>query len=319
MKNVIFVYQKADGSMNAPERRTHEGRFGNVSHLATDRQDGLTAREVFFPDDGASAVAEYRNRTIPLDRICYISVGMVANAHEKLAPGAFRPADLVAEERDERHPKRFAEGKHLARWLPATHRWLEWGTPRAPALFRRPTFPEMYEVAEKLISVDMAAGASQLRVAYDARQLLHNHSAWSFVRWTDLQGVRSRSIKLKTRYADESPKRPDLPPREDLEETSRRFSVKFLLGVMNSSVARDFLLANRRSNIHLYPDDWAKLPIPECAEDEQAGVVGLVEAILKARERDPAAAAEGMEAKIDRLVAGLYGVEATPTVRAVFP
>ncbi|WP_367358897.1 hypothetical protein [Syntrophus sp. (in: bacteria)] len=40
-----------------------------------------------------------------------------------------------------------------------------------------------------------------------------------------------------------------------LEATSRRFHVKFLLAVMNSSVARDFLRANRRSNIHLYPDD----------------------------------------------------------------
>ena len=35
----------------------------------------------------------------------------------------------------------------------------------------------MYEVEEKLISVDLAAGASQLRVAYDRNQLLHNHSA----------------------------------------------------------------------------------------------------------------------------------------------
>ena len=32
---------------------------------------------------------------------------------------------------------------------------------------------------------------------------------------------------------------------------------------MNSSAARDFLLANRRRNLHLYPDDWAKLPIPD--------------------------------------------------------
>ena len=308
VRNVIFVYQKADGSMNEPVRRMHEGRFGKVAQLATDTQDRLTARQVFFPEDGAAKAVEYRNRTISLDRISYISVGMVAHAHEKLAPGAFRLADLVAEERDERHPKRFAEGKHLARWLPATHRWLEWGTPRAPALFRRPTFPEMYEVDEKLISVDMAAGASQLRVAYDSRQLLHNHSAWSFVRWMDLRGVRNRSIKRKTRYADEKPQRPDLPRREELEETSGRFAVKFLLGVMNSSVARDFLLANRRSNIHLYPDDWAKLPIPDCAETAQTRVIGVVEDILEVKERDPSADVDVMEAELDRLVTGLYGV-----------
>ncbi len=308
VRNVIFVYRKADGSMNAPERRVHEGRFGKVSHLATDRQDRLTTREVFFPEDGASPEAEYRNRTIPLNRICYISVGLVAHADEKRAPGAFRLADLVAEERDELHPKRFAEGKHLARWLPATHRWLEWGTPRAPALFRRPTFPEMYEVEEKLIA-QRSPGPDPV-TCLDAKRLRFPESCVGFVLWNHLSGVRNRSIKLKTRYADETPKRPDLPPREDLEETSRRFTVKFLLGVMNSSMARDFLLANRRSNIHLYPDDWAKLPIPDCAAEKQAAVVAVVEAILEARARDPAVDVEGFEAELDRLVAGLYGVEA---------
>jgi len=96
-------------------------------------------------------------------------------------------------------------------------------------------FHEMYDVAEKLISVDVAAGASQLRVAYDDRQLKHNHSAWSFVPWHSLTGVRNHSIKKQTRYASEKPPRPDLSRRKELEATSRRFVVKFLLGVMNSS------------------------------------------------------------------------------------
>ena len=305
MRNVIFVYQKADGSMNEPERRVHEGRFGKVARLATDRQDRLTARQAFFPEDGRPRAAVFANPTVALDRICYISVGMVAHAHEKLAPGEFRLADLVAEERDERHPKRFAEGKHLARWLPATHRWLEWGTSRAPALFRRPTFPEMYEVAEKLIA-QRSPGPDPV-TCLDTKRLRFPESCVGLVLWSHLSGVRNRSIRRKTRYADEKPKRPDLPRREDLERTSRRFSAKYLLGVMNSSPARDFLLANRRSNIHLYPDDWAKLPIPDCAEEEQADVVGVVEAVLEAKERDPSADVDGMEAELDRLVAGLYG------------
>ena len=310
VRNVVFVYQNADGRANKPQRRLHNRRFGKVTKLATDEQHTLIPRQVFFPEDmQSSGLAEYHNPTITLERICYISVGMVAHAHEKHAPGAFRLADLVTDVRDERHPKRFVEGKHLARWLPATHKWLEWGTPRAPSLFRRPTFPEMYEVEEKLISVDMAAGAAQLRVAYDRQQLSHNHSAWSFVRWVDLKNVRNRSIKRKTRYADEKPKRPDLPLREELEETSTRFSARFLLGVMNSSMARDFLLANRRSNLHIYPDDWAKLPIPDCTEDEQSPVVRIIDAILDAKKRDLGANVGDSEEELDGMVRDLYGVD----------
>ena len=42
---------------------------------------------------------------------------------------------------------------------------VEWGTARAPTLFRRQTFHDLYTVPEKLISVDMAAGVEKLRVA----------------------------------------------------------------------------------------------------------------------------------------------------------
>ena len=86
--------------------------------------------------------------------------------------------------------------------------------------------------------------------------------------------------------------------------------MKFLLGVMNSTVAHDFLRANRRSNIHLYPDDWKKLPIPDVATEEQAPLVELVNQILKAKAADPLADTDEMEAEIDRLVCGLYGLTA---------
>ena len=62
-------------------------------------------------------------------------------------------------------------------------------------------------------------------------------------------------------------KRFNFPCREDLERNSRRFSIKYLLGVMNSTAAQDFLRAHRRGNIHLYPDDWKKLPVPDISLD----------------------------------------------------
>ena len=176
--NVTYLFQKADGSHQKPERRVHELEFGAVNLLPTNEQRQLTYR-VFFPED-----TDFQSLSVPtvtLDEICYITKGMVVHAHEKKARGEFELRDLVSDVRDEHHPKPFVEGKHLARWLPTTNKWLEWGTKRAPGLFSRPTFPELYKVEEKLISVDMAAGVEKLRVAYDNRKLYHNHSAWSFI------------------------------------------------------------------------------------------------------------------------------------------
>ena len=278
VKNVIYLYQKADGSENEPERRMHDDKFGSVSILPTDKQTDLTAR-AFFPEDTDSP--QFLNATVTLSNICYISVGMVVHADEKRAEGEFGLKDLVSDEKDESHPKPFVEGKYLDRWVPATLKWLEWGTERAPDLFRRKTFPELYEVDEKLISTSISASSEKLSVVYDNKKLYHNHSAWSFVPWHALDGVRNRSIQKQTRYRDEK-KKSDLPKREELEDISLRFSVKFLLGVMNSNFARDFLLANRRSNLNLYPDDWKKLPIPDVSLDQQSSVVALVDKILDA-------------------------------------
>jgi adenine-specific DNA-methyltransferase len=196
----------------------------------------------------------------------------------------------------------------LERWLPADQKWLEWDTRRAPTLFRRPTFSELYTVPEKLISMDMAAGVEKLRMAYDNHQLFHNHSAWSFVPWHALHGVRNNSLKKVARYRGEKPSRPDLPRREELEETSRCFSVKYILGIMNSSVAREFLREHRRSNIHLYPNDWKQLPVPDVPPEQQRPIIALVDEILTAKQANLKADISASEADLDARVAAIYGL-----------
>lgn len=303
--NIVYFYQKANGLNNKPERRVHGSEFGVIELLPTDEQKNLDYR-VFFPE--ASTFQDFSISTLELSDIFYISVGMVVNAHETKASQAFKLKDLVSSRKDKEHTKPFVEGKYLDRWLPATNKWLEWGTERAPYLFRRPTFPELYDVPEKLISVDMAAGVQQLKVAYDNSQLYHNHSAWSFIPWHSLAGVRNNSIKKSARYGDEKPPRPDLPKREELEKISHRFSIKYVLGIMNSAVARDFLRANRRSNIHLYPDDWKKLPIPDVPLEQQELIIRLVDKILEIKRQKPKADTRELEREIDEIVYQLYGL-----------
>ncbi len=307
--NVITCFQRADGATWKPERRVHHNTFGEVTLLPTDEQAKLTNR-LFFPEDGVAQT--FACNGVPLDSICYVTIGMVVNAHEDLAQGAFTMEDLVQDSRDATHPKRFVEGKHLGMWLPTTHRWLEWGTDRAPALFRRKTFPEIYNRPEKIL-VQRSPGPDP-KCCYDDQHLHFTESTVSFILWHSLHGVRNNSLKKAARYLGEKPQRPDLPKREELEATSRRFAVKYLLGVMNSASAREFLRANRRSNIHLYPDDWKKLPIPDVSPAQQQPIVALVERILTAKRANPSADIAALEVEVDTQVATLYGLSPTSVI-----
>src|SRR3990172_898631 len=280
--NVVYFFQKAEGGSNKPERRAHEDEFGEVKPLPTDEQRNLNYR-AFFPEDAVTQ--DFACMTITLEELCYISVGMVVNADEKASQGAFTLQDLISEIKDKVHPKPFVEGKDLNRWVLDDHKYIEWGTKRAPALFRRKTFPELYEQNEKL----MLPMVGEFRGAIDKERLHCNHGIFVAVPWIGLKNVRNASIKKAARYLGEKPSRPDLPKREQLEGISRKFSLKFILGIVNSSSAKEFLSANRRNNVQLYPDDWKKLPIPDVASDKQTPIIKLVDEILKAKQADKSA------------------------------
>ncbi|MEI6424336.1 MAG: DUF6577 family protein, partial [Lentisphaerota bacterium] len=305
--NLIYFFQKDDGKQNKPERRLHKEEFGNITTLPTDEQAKLTYR-AFFPGESKSKSDLVGT---PIEDICYVSYGLRPNSDEDEAKGEFTTSDVVSDKKDKIHCKPYVEGKHLAPWLPATNQWIEWGTARAPERFCRPTFPELYAVPEKIIA-QRSPGPDPV-VSYDDANLIFTPASVGFVPWHMFSGVRNNSLKKAARYIDEKPLRPDLPQREELEKTSRRFSVKYLLAVMNSSVARDFLRANRRSNIHLYPDDWKKLPIPDVDAKFQKPVVSLVDKILTVRRANPNADIADLEKQVDDLVVALYDIVPSKT------
>jgi adenine-specific DNA-methyltransferase len=170
----------------------------------------------------------------------------------------------------------------------------------------------MYSVPEKIIA-QRSPGPDPV-VCYDACQLIFTPASVGFIPWHSLSGVRNNSIKKSARYPEETPLRPDLPDRKELEETSERFALKYILAVMNSTVAHDFLRANRRSNIHLYPDDWKNLPIPDATPQEQGPIASLVDQILDIKSSNPLVDVSTLEDKVDILISNLYG-RAPETVR----
>ena len=158
----------------------------------------------------------------------------------------------------------------------------------------------------------MDLSGSETRVAYDNEQLYHNHSAWSFVPWHYLEGVINASINKKAKYNWQTHN----GKREQFEQTSRKFELKYMLAIMNSTFAYQWLSTRSRSKMRFYPDDWKDFPIAIIPKDEQAPFIALVDAILDIFKQHgaklPADAAQqvaNLEQKIDQAVAKLYGVE----------
>ena len=299
VRNITYLFQRSEGSQQKPERRVHDPEFGVVKLLPTDKQDSLNYR-TFFPEDIAKP--DFSGETLMLTEICYISVGMVAHADEKVAPGAFRLNDLLSNKKDQLHPKAFVEGKNLTKWVFGQHKFIEWGTERAPNMFRRPTFVALYEHDTKI----MLPMVGEIRAALDTNRFYCNHGIFVCLPWHYLSGISNRSIKRTARYRDEGLSTSGLPPREDLEHNSHNFAIKYLLGILNSTPARDFLRANRRNNIQLYPDDWKKLPIPDVSPEQQEPIVKLVDQILDAKRTNLDADVCELEDEIDQLVYELY-------------
>jgi len=260
-------------------------------------------------------VAEAGKNTMELGQICYISYGLRANADERYWRGEFVTDDVVSNVQDQNHPKPFIEGKDIVRWWIKRIRFLEWGTERAPHRFARPTFPELHEAKGKLIALVVASGGPP--VMLDEIGLFTTHTSCIFVPWHRLRGVRNKSIQKSAKYRDEV-KRDEKPPavwREELEERSRQFSTGYLLAVMNSTYTRDWLAGRRRSNVHVYPDDWKPLPIPVASDAEQAAIAALVDQILALYTEhgyplpeDAASKLAELEQQIDERVARLYGL-----------
>ncbi len=81
---------------------------------------------------------------------------------------------------------------------------------------------------------------------------------------------------------------------------------KFLVFGMNSSFARDYLMRNRRSNIHLYPEDWKTLPIPDVDTKTQSQITTLVDRLLAAKQSGDHPTAAALDREVDEHVARLY-------------
>ena len=131
-----------------------------------------------------------------------------------------------------------------------------------------------------------------------------NESAIGFMLWKDLHGVENKSLSKECKEKD---------VREAQEHISDKYSYKSLLAIMNSRLIGYELNSNRRSNIHIYPDDWKAIKIPRMNAEAKGVLESLVDTMLSLHaDQQQSSGLEQeiakIEQKIDLLVYHLYGL-----------
>jgi len=269
VKNIILQIQTSKNPQNIPLRLVHKGEFGNFTQLEKKTQEELGVN-VFKPYSTTAIIPNIN--AMSWGEICYVSVGMVLNAHEEICKGSFTKDDLISDTWDEIHSKEYLEAKWIEKYHCVTTKYLEWNTNRVPKSIRRPTFPELYKHPK--IMLGGMTGA-----IYDDSQLVCNHSIIVSVLWKDLKGVRNKSITMSIKK-DFKPNEKIDSFRKKLEKNSELFELKYLLSILNSSYAKYFLKTVQRSQIGVYPDDIKKIPIPIIDKEQQTPYCTLVDYIM---------------------------------------
>ncbi|MEV9527104.1 Eco57I restriction-modification methylase domain-containing protein [Aliarcobacter butzleri] len=199
-----------------------------------------------------------------LNQICYITKGIVGNSDEKKFKGEFIVSDLLSSKKDTIHTKLYFEGKDIEKWILSNKRYIEFGTERSPNKWSRKGFVEMFEGTLKLVT--MRSPGTNPRTFLDTENGYFNESAIGFKRWIDLKNIQNKSISGA--YENEN-------ERYEFEKNSLNYSYFLILAILNSSLIKYELNSNRRSNIHIYPEDWKNLSIPIIEENDAELIIEL--------------------------------------------
>ena len=260
-------------------KKIHTNDFKNVLINTVDYNNKENLREkvfkkyfntIFFPEIDV----------IRIGNICYLSVGMVINADEKDAKGEFTKNDLISEVKTERFCKKYVEGKNIKEYSITKIKYLEYNTERVPHKLRRSTFPELY-LKEKILRGRVTKGT------FDDTGIVCNDSIVVFKRFIDLEGVIARSISTsiaKNNFGFKGSKTKEMLNRRriELENTSAKYLLKYILAIINSKYAMGYLNNFRRHRLknYFYPDDFRNYPIPQISLKSQQVFEIIVELIL---------------------------------------
>jgi adenine-specific DNA-methyltransferase len=252
--NPIIIYvqnsKQTKTSPNLVEKIIRKFSYENITSVESLPQ---TIENVFKKQKSPVLDMDFSDCDL-LGDICFISKGMVLNSDEKKYKGEFKKADLISEHRDKIHNRPYVEGKDLSRFHTKRIRFLEWDTDRVPKKISRPTFIELY-TGEKIIRGSFTDGV------FDRNQLCSNHSNYILKRYIDLKGIANKSITQGLSRSRVN----------ELEPISENYCYEYLLMIINSAWANEFLNSIRRANMEnvFYPDEFKLIPIKRLEKKNQ--------------------------------------------------
>ena len=261
VRNSIFVLKKERNPDNIPRRLKRIGVFENFESLPSTCQKDF-GKDLFNPRKKLRLNIEIKHG-IYLKDICYVSYGLRPNADEKKYKGEFKKADLISNIKDQYHPLPYLEGKMISRWQIKEFKFLEWDTDRSPKKLVRPTFTELYNPPKILFG-------SITGSTYDNIGFSCNHSIIVITPWINLKGVSNRSISKKAKGSI----------RESFERLSKRFNLKYVLAILNSTTGSFFIRQHQRNKLSVYPDDLSNVLIKECLMGKQKLYSEIVDYLL---------------------------------------
>ena len=249
-------------------QRIHDAGHNFIEKVQSDYPDSLRI-------DAKQSIIENKEEMISLESICYMTVGIVGNSDEKQYKGEFLVGDLLSDVKDDEHPKLYYEGKDIGSMTRGQapllrRRYIEYGTERSPMKWRRKGFTEMFEGSPKLVT--MRSPGTFPRTFLDTENGYFNESAIGFKRWCDLRGIDNSSIAkalASAKTARGLAPLSNISDRSQQEDLSELYPYKVLLAIFNSSLIRYELNTERRSNIHIYPDDWKRIKLPLLARAQE--------------------------------------------------
>ena len=175
-------------------------------------------------------------KSIPFNNICFVAYGARINHKtKKIGKEHYIFNDY------KKGYKPFLEGKNIDRYQFSQYGWLNY----TPSEHYNSMFPELFE-NEKLVFINVVKDS--LRFAFDDKGFYNSHTVINCVRICDLKKATHISAKKAIKEYNSS--------------ISENYSLKFLLGILNSKLTTWYFYNFQSESLHFYPNDAKSLPTP---------------------------------------------------------
>lgn len=300
VNNTIFCLDNiAPTEDHQVKRILHTSSFENLREIESLNQ--IEKKDKVFRQ---FVVADDFDNVIDLEDICYCTIGMVLNADETVAKGAFKKDDLLSKIKDAIHPQKYIDGENIIREFCLDKvRYLEWGTTRVPDQIRRATIPELYNLSKILFG--MTSFPTYDRGLIEGDGFYVPDSVRICVRWDQVYSIKRLASEKRQMYeiskkqqkllGDSSGKKIQIYEyAKDKVKLAKQFDLRYIAAILSSSFGKRFLLLNNRDeNImtvgnenkmpksRIYPDDLKEFPIKNITPKKQLPFIERVNALIQ--------------------------------------